>query len=461
MATFEDAIDDFLSELDAGILSTADREAARVLLTDQLGVQVGLADLPWSEQATAAALDGAPDGKATIVANGLRVDPETAAFCNASYAHGFEYDDAHSASDGHPGSVTVSVALALAEAEDRTLAEAVVAIVAGYEVYTRIGTALSPALLARGWHPHAVLAPFGAAATAATIEGLSSERTRHALAIAASHASGITEYSSTGGSVKRVHAGIGAQNGIRAVRLASRGVTGPDRYLTGNKGAFRAFAGVEPPGPDPETFGRERLEIHDTWLKLHSCCGCTHAYLDCLDEIDPASDPDRIDRVEARVQPSTDSIVGTQNENLYEPTSIEEAQFNLPFELALAILGWGNGVESHRALVAGDRRYDDPALRATMDRIELRIDRELERYDPAFVGDLTVEYVDGTTEEAFVEHARGTPGNPASAAERRRKFDELTEPILGSDQASELWSVATDAPLETPVRELRSLIAPP
>ena len=56
-----------------------------------------------------------------------------------------------------------------------------------------------------------------------------------------SHCSGTTEYSSSGGSVKRVHSGIGALNGIRAAELAQAGITGPTHFLTGKKGYFRTF----------------------------------------------------------------------------------------------------------------------------------------------------------------------------------------------------------------------------
>ncbi|WP_254861528.1 MmgE/PrpD family protein [Halovivax gelatinilyticus] len=457
MNTLEAALETFLHEFESDSLTDADRDAARALLADQLGLQVGLSTLPWSEAAADAALRTAPDGNATIAGSGVRVDPQTAAYCNATFAHGFEYDDAHSASDGHPGSVVASTALALAEAEDRTIEEAVIALVAGYEVYTRLGAVLSPHALEHGWHPHALLAPFGAAATALALGDDDRETISNALAIAASHGSASTEYSSTGGSVKRVHAGIGARDGIQSVALARAGVTGPERYLGGNKGLLSVYADVDPPGG--EAFSRNRLEIHDTWFKLHSCCGCTHAYLDCLAAIDP--DPDDVERVTARLQPSSDRIVGTQNENLYAPRSIEEAQFNLPFALALALSGIGTDVRAYRSFVTGERDYDDPALRATMERIDLEVDPDMARYAPAFVGDLTVHYADGTTADAFVEHTRGTPDNPATESDRREKFDALAEPIIGAERTARLWDHAIDAPCETPVRSFRPLLEPP
>ena len=114
-------------------------------------------------------------------------------------------------------------------------------MLAGYETYVRIGRLGSPDLLNAGWQPHSVLANFGAAAVAAKLYGLDAEQTLHALAIALSHASGTTEYASTGGSIKRVHAGMAVRNGIESAELARAGITGPPRLLTGDRGLYRKF----------------------------------------------------------------------------------------------------------------------------------------------------------------------------------------------------------------------------
>jgi 2-methylcitrate dehydratase PrpD len=122
-----------------------------------------------------------------------------------------------------------------------SLEDVIVALATGYETYARIGKLGSPDLLNAGWQSHSVLANFGAAAIAAKLYGFDEERTLHALAIALSHASGPTEYASTGGSIKRVHAGIAVRNGIESAELARAGITGPLRFLTGNRGLYRNF----------------------------------------------------------------------------------------------------------------------------------------------------------------------------------------------------------------------------
>ena len=200
--------------------------AAKTLLKDQLAVQIGASQLPWSRDVRRFMRKPRP-GSSTVVADGVRMDAADAAYLNATYGGGFEYDDI--AGNGHPGCCVVPVALAVGEELGVNLEQMVEAMVAGYEVYVRLERLASPDLVNRGWHPHAVIANFGAAAVAAKLHGLNVEKSLHALAIALSHASATTEFTSTGGSIKRVHAGIAARNGIEAVELARAGITRASR----------------------------------------------------------------------------------------------------------------------------------------------------------------------------------------------------------------------------------------
>jgi 2-methylcitrate dehydratase PrpD len=455
--TFEARLESFVAGFSAADIDEETRVAARRLVRDQFGVQVGLSVLPWSESVREYARESGGTGPCTVLGAEFTTDAETAAFVNATYNHGFEYDDAHGPSDGHPGSAVVPAAVAVGEREGATLDEVLSAVVAGYEVYARIGAALSPDLISNAWHPAGVLAPFGAATAAAVLMDSDAETVRHALAVAASHASGTTEYSSTGGAVKRAHPGIGARGGLVALRLADHGLTGPRRYLTGNKGLFQAATPAV--NVAPADFERSKFEIRGAWLKQYACCGCTHPYIECVERIDP--NPGTVSRVECRLQPKSNSVVGLDNENLYRPTSIEEAQFNLPFELSLALAGYGNGFQTHRRLVDGDLAYDDPAILDVIDDIELVVDDQLgNRYPSKFVGSLSIEFADGRIAEDFVEDPTGTPANPASAEQLREKFDGLAVAVLGERTAADLWD-AFEGLGDGPVTEVTRHAVPP
>lgn len=406
------------------------------LMRDQLALQIGTSQMPWSHQVLAFAKAQQRPGNSHVAASQATMSAADAAFVNGAYGHGFEYDDAHGASASHPGSCVIPAALAIGEELGSSLEEVITAMVAGYEVYTRIGVLAAPDLLKRGFHPHAVLSNFGAAAVAAKLRKFDAETTLHALSIALSHASGTTEYTSTGGSIKRVHAGIGTRNGMVAADMAHAGITGPRAFLSGHKGFFRTFL-QRGPGEQAELrFGLDQpFEIGTVWLKAYCACYCTHAYIDAVRPF--AERHADIAEVQARIHPAFDVVVGTANANAYEPKNIEHVQFSLPTQVAFALLGKGNGYRVHRDYLNG--KVDMEPVMAMARTIKIALAPELEqRYPGKFVADVTVSFRDGTSEHVFVEDPIGTLANPMPEQEQDAKFMELTTDVLGTERAHAL-----------------------
>src|SRR5206468_7403806 len=85
----------------------------------------------------------------------------------------------------------------------------------------------------RGWHATSTLGTLGCAAAAARLLRLDVTQTRHALAIAATHASGLKE--NFGSMTKPYHAGHAALSGIRSAQLAREGLTGSDTALEASR----------------------------------------------------------------------------------------------------------------------------------------------------------------------------------------------------------------------------------
>jgi 2-methylcitrate dehydratase PrpD len=349
----------------------------------------------------------------------------------------------------------VPVALAVGEEVGATLGQTLVAMVTGYEVYVRIGRIGSPDLLNNGWQPHSVLANFGAAAVAAKLHGFDVERIHHALAIAMSHCSGTTEYTSTGGSIKRVHAGIGARNGIESAELARAGITGPRRYLTGNKGFYHTFIrrtiGDDARG---EFAASQPLQLQQAWIKAYCCCGANHAYIDAMARVRPRVA--EVVSMDTAIQTMSDACVGTRNEHRYAPRNIEELQYALPVQMALAALGKGNGYATHRAFLEGRLRLDEQSDVLQLARkIDLRISPELDRrYVRDFVADVTVHYADGSREHIFLDRAKGMPGNPFTPQEHRAKLDELSHEVIGPENAGRLFEMVDRFDPTLPLAEL-------
>jgi 2-methylcitrate dehydratase PrpD len=432
---------------------------ARRLMQDQLALQVGSASLPWSQAILDLTRAAHAPGSAHVRASGDTMSAADAAFVNATFGHGFEYDDAHRASSSHPGSCVVSAALAVGEELGATMREVITGIVAGYEVYTRIGTLAAPALLERGWHPHGLLSSFGAAAVVAKMRGFDLETTVHALAIALSHASGTTEYTSSGGSVKRAHSGIGTRGGIRAAELAAAGITGPTTFLTGGKGFYRAYTGRPVAEDTAAAFGLDRpFEITRVWVKPYCCCGITHAYIDGARRLTARAA--EVDSVLLGIQTGGDVVVGNQNANAYAPKIIEHLQYSLPFQFALSLLGHGNGFSTHHAYLAGRLDVGDGSEVAALARkVEIEVRPELDRdYPGRWVADITVSYRDGTAEHVFVGNPAGTAENPMSQADLDAKFHDVTASAMSQERREALLRAITTGDLDMPAPEFAALL---
>ncbi|ADV00642.1 MmgE/PrpD family protein [Alicycliphilus denitrificans] len=432
----EQALVRFVQDLRYEDLDAPAHAGVNRLMRDQLALQIGISQMPWSQQLLKYAAAQQRPGASRVAASGLTMSAQDAAFVNGSYGHGFEYDDAHGPSYSHPGSCVIPAALALGEELGATLEEVVTALVAGYEVYTRIGLLAAPDLLQRGFHPHCVLSSFGAAAVAAKLRRLDAETTLHALAIALSHTSGTTEYTSTGGSIKRIHAGIGTKSGMAAAEMARAGITGPRAFLSGNKGFFKTFLQRGPgDGAEARFAPGQPFQIATVWLKAYCACYCTHAYIDALRPF--AARRTEIADVHLKITPHFNVVVGTANANAYTPRNIEHVQFSLPIQAAFALLGLGNGYPVHRDYLAG--KVDMAPVIALARGIRITEEPALEKSHPGkFVADVTVAFQDGSSQHVFVADPIGTDTNPMPEQVQDAKFMELTEGVLGAGRARAL-----------------------
>jgi 2-methylcitrate dehydratase PrpD len=304
------------------------------------------------------------------------------------------------------------------------------------------------------------LSAFGAAAVVAKMRGFDAERTVHALSIAMSHSSGTTEYTSTGGSVKRLHSGIGTRNGIRAAEMAAAGITGPTTFLSGGKGFYRTFVGRPVAEEDAaELFSpTASFEITRVWIKPYCCCGINHAYIDGAQQLTARAS--EVESIRLGIQSGGDVIIGNQNANAYAPQIIEHLQYSLPFQFALAILGRGNGFRAHHDYMAGRLDLGEGSEVAEMARrVKIEVESELDaEYAGRWIADITVTYRDGSTEHVFVDNPRGTAENPMTQADLDAKFRDLTVADLGAERSEALLTAINTGDPATPVTEFAALL---
>ncbi|MBP0495159.1 MmgE/PrpD family protein [Pararoseomonas indoligenes] len=410
-------------------------ERAKLCLLDGLGVCLQGALLPWTRmvQEVVEAEGGVP--AASLWGTGLRGSLSQAVLVNSTAGHGFEMDDIHKESILHPNSLTTPIALGWAEAEGAVSGrELLAAIVAGYEVGTRVGNAATMALFLDGFHPQGTSGTFVAAATAGRLRGLDAGRMQHALGIAGSMAAGLMA-AQEGAMVKRLHAGRAAQSGVLAAALAARGFTGITEILEAGYGGYLSSFSSRPV-PEKLTAGLgESWETLNVGFKMYPTVTSIHTALDALRQLMAAHGFPHRDI--ARVDVGMGHMTYVHTAWPYRPAGITAAQMNLSFGLAVTALGG--------TVTAGDfteERLRDPGLLDFIARVHAHEDSGIEAMGAPFrhACRMTVTLRDGATHSHEELNRRGSPENPVSFAEIEAKFRGNVSGILTDREADQVVS---------------------
>ncbi|MEX2615061.1 MAG: MmgE/PrpD family protein [Alphaproteobacteria bacterium] len=403
----------------------------RMAMLDGLGCCLVGATLPWTRMVAdlVRAEGGAPEAR--LIATGDRVPLAAAALVNATAGHAFELDDIHRDSIIHPNSICVPVALNSAEARGGASGRDVVtAMVAGYEVATRVGMAGGTDLLLRGFHPQGTGGAIAAAVTAGHIFGLDAAGMRNAIGIAGSLGAGLMA-AQEGAMVKRLHSGNAAQAGVRAVLLARNGFTGISNLVEAEYGGFlSSFAGNVDMSRIAEGLGTH-WEADETGFKPYATVTSIHAALDSLAVIMRDNGLAAGDIAKIRVGTSKATYVHCAWP--YEAQSVTAAQMNLYYGLAMIALDGAAFVEQFDAA-----RIADPAVFDFIARIEAAVDPEIDGLGRAFrhMARLSVETVDGRRFSHEERHRRGSLQNPVSDADLTAKFRALASGSLNADMVA-------------------------
>jgi 2-methylcitrate dehydratase PrpD len=130
-------------------------------------------------------------GHSMVWGEGKLVPAGTAATINSFMAHCTYLEDGSRSTGGHPSSAVIPAILALAEERGISGEKVLLSIVVGYEIFIRIGKAIYPSTVTRGFQPTAILAALGAAGGCAKLLDLDADACAQALAIGANLGSGL------------------------------------------------------------------------------------------------------------------------------------------------------------------------------------------------------------------------------------------------------------------------------
>jgi len=427
----------FCHQLDAADLSPEVFDRAKYLLLDYLGVALAGSLAESSQPVHKMLARAAGAGPCTVLGSSLHATPEYAALANGTAAHSVELDDTHQAGSIHPGVVMFSVAIALSELNPEiSAAEFAAAVVAGYEVSTRLAMAVQPKFhYALGFHPTSTCGVFGAAVTAAKLLHLSEEQMLSAVGIAGSMAAGSLEFLAEGTWTKRLHPGLAAQNGILAANLAAQGFRGPSTILEGRDGFLHGYSREAKPELVTRNLGRD-FEILHTAVKPHACCRYMQAPIDALLGLAREHDiaASQVERVEIAVLEAGWSLVCEPRARKNSPTNVVDAQFSMPYGAAVALLHRQAGLDQ---FAAGD--FESPELKALMEKVVLQKDSRIEgNFPKEWPAIVSVVLADGKRHEKHVRFPKGDPENPLSWEELSDKFRSLAVRALPERRCDEI-----------------------
>ena len=368
---------------------------------------------------------------AALIPSGQKLSARAVALINGCAAHTIEFDDIYRDALYHPGAPTIAAALAIGQ-ERRVSGNVFLrAVIAGYEVSTRIGVLVQPTHY-NFWHTTGTVGTFGAAAAAATVLQLDPEGCANALATSGTLAAGLQQAFRSHSMSKPMHSGHAAETGLLAALAAERGVTGTLDILEGPRG----FGAAMSHNPDFSNLvgAVDAFNIRDMTFKNYSCCGHTFAAIDAARELrarDPLTPAD-LESIHIATYAKALEVAGNP-----APHTVFEAQFSLPYCVGVTL-----ATGSARLEAFTPERLQDPDVRSLMSRTRLSVDAAADSaYPRQRAATVTLRTRDGRTLSAHAPTRKGDPDNPLSDAELSDKFMELVGPITGTPAARELLAV--------------------
>jgi 2-methylcitrate dehydratase PrpD len=411
----------------------------KLLILDCIGVALAgihLMELPRAVKEFVIGLGGKRE--ASIFSSAKKVPAVNAAFANAVFAHSLDMDDGHRFGALHPGCVIIPASLAAAEIARCSGKKLIEGVYVGYEVMIRIGKAINPSSLNRGFHTTGTTGPFGSAAACGKILGLTSKEIEGALGVAGLQAAGLlrVNHEDEGSKVKPITPGRAASSGLLSVLISKMGFLGPLEIFEGTDGFLKAFADQLDTPSLTDGLG-EKHEVLNTYIKLYAACRHCHAPIDAVLEARRRMDfdPLSVNLIEVETYPAAIRLAGIRDVN-----SPSAARFSIPFSVSLALIKGKAGATDYTYETVRDHKVKEMA-----EKVVLNVSKKWEKLYPAKRG-ASVKIVgkDGRQVVAEIELPKGEPENPAEPEDIIRKFQDNVALFGGSTYAN----ILCDAILE-------------
>ena len=430
-------------------LPRATVDAAKAVVLDTFGAILAGSRLDENAKLADVCADRSGHRTATIIGRAHKAEPMFAALANATAGVALEVDEGNRWGGGHPSIHVLPAALAIAEelgAGGRAFIEA---LIAGYEVTSRLGGATRQHI---DVHSHGTWGTPGAAVAAARLRAHDAGDLRTAINLATSMSPANTWTPCfEGATIRNLYPGRSGLQGILAVHLLSCGFTAlrdapSDVYgklLAEHFDPEAAAAGIDDDGRVSE------FRIQRNYFKLHACCYFNHPALDAIHRLLRGASIDEREVTGVTVT-SLPFITRMADPS---PATMLSAKFSVPYAVAAAVVGHGTFVDAF-----DDTARSDARIREMTGRVSLKGDPTMSLRSDGVTARVEIALRDGRT---LVDETRATHGdaaNPPGRDELVRKFMTLAEPVLGRARAEKLVGAVETVDAMKDVRTLTGLL---
>jgi 2-methylcitrate dehydratase PrpD len=445
-----DKLAQFVTSLSARKLPRAVKEAAKEHLLDGFATMLGGAAEEASQRIEGYLGNFLSRPESTVIGSTRKVNAQYAALANGIRGHVLDYDDAQLATLRsrpygqltHPTTPVLAATLALAEKIKATGLELLAAYIVGVEVACRLADAIHPDHYLKGFHPTGTIGAFGATAACAYLLKLDYTRTRWALGIAGSLASGVRAHRGT--MAKSFNAGHAAENGIVATTLAQSGFTASTDIFDDPMGYFAAACHGRVDRKLIESGPPYFLINPGIAIKLYPCAGVLHPALDAIIELAKEHDLQSTDVERIRVSLGPDAALPLVYDR---PRTALEGKFSLSFSAAVALIYRRAGLEQYN-----DATLLNQNITAVMKRVELVQNPRLRSVgNLGCQAEIEIQLNNRRVYRKRATVAKGHPKKPLTREEIQGKFNECAGERFSKKRAKrfveKLWSIEKVDPL--------------
>ncbi len=404
----------YVADTNWDTLDAATVETAKAHLIDAIGCGI----VAFNEAPVSAVRSVAlgQSGACTVIGTAKRTTPDLATFANGAAIRYYDFNDIYSGKEpGHP-SDNITACLAIAEAEQRSGRDFLLAMVLAYEIDCRL---LAAAELTRGGWDHPIDSLPAAALGAGKLMRLPAGQLAQAVNIAIN---GHIAMNQTRVQVLSDWKGLAdaesGRNGVFAAMLARAGITGPAPIFEGNAGLFKQVTG--PFEIDIDTFGGRHgaFMINACDVKPYPAQGGTISAIPAAIAVaKQVGDLDQIAAIKLDTPDFTWRSAGRDREK-WAPETKETADHSLPFVVARAMMDGTIGFDSF-----APGALHDPKALALMAKMTVNPAPDLTALMPKVMANrITATLKDGRVVTQQVNTVPGMGGTKMQPSDFERKF---------------------------------------